>query len=124
MAASPTDDPDHAGHLSYLCLVLLARFERVGDVADLNAAIVAGRTAVAATPADHPDRAGYLSNVGLALEARFRRTGEVTDLDEAVRMGRAAVAATQGRRLILGTGCVTPVVASRANLRAARESVL
>jgi uroporphyrinogen decarboxylase len=34
---------------------------------------------------------------------------------------RQAVAQTGGRRLILGTGCVTPIVAPRANLRAARD---
>jgi uroporphyrinogen decarboxylase len=34
-----------------------------------------------------------------------------------------AVALTHGRRFILGTGCVTPVVAPRANLRAARDFV-
>jgi uroporphyrinogen decarboxylase len=36
---------------------------------------------------------------------------------------RAALKETKGRHFILGTGCVTPVVAPRANLRAAREIV-
>lgn len=36
---------------------------------------------------------------------------------------RKAVEATGGRRFILGTGCVTPITAPRANLRAAREIV-
>jgi len=36
---------------------------------------------------------------------------------------RAAIDSTGGRRLILGTGCVTPTTAPRANLRAAREVV-
>ncbi len=35
----------------------------------------------------------------------------------------AAIDQTGGRRLILGTGCVTPTTAPRANLRAAREVV-
>lgn len=35
----------------------------------------------------------------------------------------AAIAMTGGQRFILGTGCVTPTTAPRANLRAARESV-
>ncbi len=35
---------------------------------------------------------------------------------------QAAIEETGGRRLILGTGCVTPIIAPRANLRAARES--
>jgi uroporphyrinogen decarboxylase len=36
---------------------------------------------------------------------------------------RAAIKATGGKRLILGTGCVTPVVAPHGNLMAARKSV-
>ena len=36
---------------------------------------------------------------------------------------RAALAETGGRRFILGTGCVTPTTAPRANLRAARDVV-
>jgi uroporphyrinogen decarboxylase len=36
---------------------------------------------------------------------------------------QAAFEQTGGRRLILGTGCVTPTTAPRANLRAAREAV-
>jgi uroporphyrinogen decarboxylase len=34
-----------------------------------------------------------------------------------------AIEETGGRRFILGTGCVTPITAPRANLRAAREIV-
>ena len=36
---------------------------------------------------------------------------------------QAALAQTGGRRFILGTGCVTPITAPRANLRAARAAV-
>jgi uroporphyrinogen decarboxylase len=36
---------------------------------------------------------------------------------------QAALEQTGGRRFILGTGCVTPITAPRANLRAAREAV-
>ncbi|HKZ70639.1 MAG TPA: uroporphyrinogen decarboxylase family protein [Anaerolineales bacterium] len=36
---------------------------------------------------------------------------------------REAIEATGGRRLILGTGCVTPTTAPRANIRAARDVV-
>lgn len=36
---------------------------------------------------------------------------------------REAITSTGGRRLILGTGCVTPITAPRANLRAARDVV-
>lgn len=36
---------------------------------------------------------------------------------------KAAVAATEGKRFILGTGCVTPVIAPYGNLMAARQAV-
>jgi uroporphyrinogen decarboxylase len=36
---------------------------------------------------------------------------------------KAAIEATSGERFILGTGCVVPITAPRANLLAARESV-
>ena len=39
-------------------------------------------------------------------------------LDEA----QNAISTTSGRRLILGTGCVTPIVAPTSNLRAARQA--
>jgi uroporphyrinogen decarboxylase len=36
---------------------------------------------------------------------------------------RDAIEQTGGRRFILGTGCVVPVIASHGNLLAARKSV-
>jgi uroporphyrinogen decarboxylase len=36
---------------------------------------------------------------------------------------KAAIEATEGERFILGTGCVVPITAPRANLLAARRSV-
>ena len=43
--------------------------------------------------------------------------------DQVRAEAQAAIAQTGGRRLILGTGCVTPTTAPRANLRAARSVV-
>lgn len=43
--------------------------------------------------------------------------------DQVRAEARAALAETGGRRFILGTGCVTPTTAPRANLRAARNAV-
>ena len=40
-----------------------------------------------------------------------------------VQEARSAITTTQGKRLILGTGCVVPITAPRANLIAARRSV-
>jgi uroporphyrinogen decarboxylase len=43
--------------------------------------------------------------------------------EQVVEEARDAIAATGGRRFILGTGCVLPTVAPRANILAARRSV-
>jgi uroporphyrinogen decarboxylase len=36
---------------------------------------------------------------------------------------QAAIEETQGQRLIVGTGCVTPITSPVGNIRAAREAV-
>ncbi len=43
--------------------------------------------------------------------------------DEVRAEVRDAIAATGGRRLIIGTGCVTPIIAPVGNIMAAREAV-
>ena len=43
--------------------------------------------------------------------------------DDVRREARNAIAQTGGRRFILGTGCVTPIIAPWTNIRAAREAV-
>jgi len=42
--------------------------------------------------------------------------------DDVFAEARQAITASSGRRLILGTGCVTPIVAPVANIRAARQA--
>ena len=92
MAATPTGHTEQAGWLSNLGATLLRRFERVGDLADLDAAVEAGRAAVAATPTGHPDQAMYLSNLGDALQTRFERVGEPVDAQTALDAWRKAAA--------------------------------
>ncbi|MHB9033325.1 MAG: uroporphyrinogen decarboxylase family protein [Anaerolineae bacterium] len=43
--------------------------------------------------------------------------------EDVVKEAQSAIQLTGGRRLILGTGCVTPIVAPTSNLRAVREAV-
>ncbi len=43
--------------------------------------------------------------------------------DQVTVEARAAVEQTGGRRLIIGTGCVTPITAPVGNIWAAREAV-
>ncbi|KAH7232458.1 CHAT domain-containing protein [Fusarium solani] len=88
------NDPNWAGRVNNLAVMLQGRYERTGNVADLEEAIDVARQAVAATPDDHPDRAACLSNLGTKLESRYGRTGAMADLEEAIDVARQAVAAT------------------------------
>ncbi|MBE3205821.1 CHAT domain-containing protein [Frankia sp. CH37] len=85
--------PDDPGALSNLCGALQYRFELTGNRADLDAAIIAGRSAVAHAPADATDRGTYLANLGNSLRNRFEVAGDLADLEAAVRAGRASAAA-------------------------------
>ena len=93
LEAIPVDHPGRAGSLSNLGVALRRRFEWTGALADLEAAIEAGRAAVGAAPPDDSDRAGRLSNLGVALRRRFEWTGALADLEAAIEAGRAAVGA-------------------------------
>ncbi len=71
-----------------------------------------------------PDLAAALDRVrGVVCGGLRRQESLVLGDPSAVRReAQEAKAATGGRRFILGAGCVTPIVAPRANLRAAREA--
>ena len=67
---------------------LLARFERTGAQADLDAAIEPARPRSPPPPPATPTGRQYLSNLGIALRTRFERTGAQADLDAAIRPAR------------------------------------
>ena len=46
------------------------------------------------------------------------------DPDQVRAEVRAAIQETNGRRLVIGTGCVTPITAPAGNIRAAREAII
>ncbi len=76
------------GWLNNLGEFLQSRFERTGEMANLEEAIETAREAVQSTPHDHPDRAARLNNLGTKLGRRFERTGEMANLEEAIEMAR------------------------------------
>ncbi|WP_445517445.1 CHAT domain-containing protein [Streptomyces sp. NEAU-174] len=89
IGSSAPDGPD-AVELSEL---LLARFERAGDPADLDEAIQVRRDAVA-TAVDDSGRAAHLSGLCDLLRVWFVHFGHESDLTDAIAHGRAAVAGT------------------------------
>ncbi|KAK4244031.1 CHAT domain-containing protein [Corynascus novoguineensis] len=80
--------------LNNLGVVFWSRYERTGEMADLEEAIRMARQAVESTPHDHQDRSRWMSNLGNKLQRRYKRTGEMADLEEAIEMARQAVEST------------------------------
>ncbi|KIM20627.1 hypothetical protein M408DRAFT_81702 [Serendipita vermifera MAFF 305830] len=67
------------------------RFDRLGDVKDLEKAISLKQAAVDFTPDGHPDKPARLNNLGGAVQTRFQRLGEAKDLEKANLLLQAAV---------------------------------
>ncbi|MET8576101.1 CHAT domain-containing protein [Streptomyces sp. NPDC005012] len=91
LAATPDDSPARVGRLAALASVLRIRFEGVGDLEDLTAAIDAAETAVGLA-----DRLGAAEHTAPAvlsglLLARFVTLGHRGDIDRAVATARTAV---------------------------------
>ncbi|KAJ7474973.1 CHAT domain-containing protein [Mycena latifolia] len=88
------DDPMSAMFLSNLGIALHDRFERLGNVVDINQGKEISKAAVAVTPAGHPAKPTLLNNLGSSLSRRFEWLGELTDLNESVTTFKAAVSLT------------------------------
>jgi tetratricopeptide (TPR) repeat protein len=83
----------HRGrYLSNLAVALRARHDATGRIEDLDAAVGAGRAAVATAAPDDRERGRYLSNLATALRTRHEVSGDASDLDDAIEAARAAVA--------------------------------
>ena len=112
------NDPDWAGMVNNLGVMLGIRYDRTGDVADLAEAIGVARQAVAATPDDHPDRAAFLNNLGNKLKSRYERTGAIADLDDAsIHLQKAwnSTMAIQFHRIKAAAQCIK-LLAVRRNV--------
>ncbi|MBT2207518.1 CHAT domain-containing protein [Actinomadura sp. NEAU-AAG7] len=70
---------------------LMSRFDRDGDLDDLDEAVGECRAAVRETPPDASTQATYLSNLGITLLTRAERLGSQQDLEDAVAACQAAV---------------------------------
>ena len=67
------------------------RFERVGNLADLEEAISVQRRAIQLTPNGHEDMPGRLNNLGNSYQCRFEHAGELSDIEEAISLQQRAV---------------------------------
>jgi tetratricopeptide (TPR) repeat protein len=80
-----------------LGVALRTRFETLGQVADLDAAIAAYGKALAVAREGSPDWAMDQANLGVALRTRFEALGQGADLDAAIEAyGKALSVAREG----------------------------
>ncbi|MDQ7030282.1 MAG: CHAT domain-containing protein [Ardenticatenia bacterium] len=89
---SPARAPDWATMQANLGLALRTRFEALGQVADLDAAIQAFQKALALAREGSPDWATMQANLGGAFLRRFEALGQVADLDAAIQAFQKALA--------------------------------
>ncbi|KAF8548447.1 hypothetical protein OG21DRAFT_1423050 [Imleria badia] len=65
-------------------MAFLTRFKHLGELSDLENAILTHRDAVELTPHGHLEKPRLLTNLGNALFTRFQRLGELIDLEDAI----------------------------------------
>jgi len=82
----PHLEPHHR-RLQYLS----SRYERTGNLQDLETAINRSVVASEATPEDHPERPKVLNNLGFHFSRRYGRTGNLQDLEAAIAYSEEAV---------------------------------
>ncbi|KAJ6538403.1 CHAT domain-containing protein, partial [Mycena sp. CBHHK59/15] len=94
LALTPEGHPDHAGRLQSLAVSFTDRYQRLGDLTDLEAALQNDQEALALTPEGHPDRAGCLQSLAVSFTDRYQRLGDLTDLEAALQNKQEALALT------------------------------
>jgi tetratricopeptide (TPR) repeat protein len=87
---------DLAHDLFELSLSQLTRFQRLGDLADIEDCIANVQKAVQSTDDNHDDanKAEYLDNLGFSQRLRFDRLGELTDINRSISNLNRAVRIT------------------------------
>ncbi|KAF8155198.1 CHAT domain-containing protein [Mycena galopus ATCC 62051] len=86
--------PDRPSWLANLGASLLTRFQRFGELSDLDESISKQEEAVLLIRNGHSDRSGALNNLGISLQTRFERVGDPSDLKECISKLEEAVLLT------------------------------
>ncbi|KAJ7212674.1 hypothetical protein GGX14DRAFT_393565 [Mycena pura] len=82
VALTPPEYPDRASQLQNLAASFTHRFQRLGDLKDLEGALQADKEAVSLTPPDHPDRAGRLQSLAASFAHQYQKFSNPKDLEE------------------------------------------
>ncbi|KAJ7277046.1 CHAT domain-containing protein [Mycena rebaudengoi] len=94
IAQTPEGYPDLARCLQSLAVSFRDRYQRSGNVKDLEAALQNNQAAVAQTPEGQPNLAGRLQSLAVSFTDRYQRSGDMKDLEAALQNNQAAVAQT------------------------------
>ncbi|KAG6373736.1 hypothetical protein JVT61DRAFT_5876 [Boletus reticuloceps] len=92
----PHGHPDKPICLNDLGSSLKTRFQRLGELTDLENAISMLRDAIDLTPQGHPAEPSYLNNLAGSLFIRFERHKELRDLEKAISLYSDAASAPFG----------------------------
>ncbi|KAJ7851751.1 CHAT domain-containing protein [Mycena leptocephala] len=90
----PDGHPHKPQWLTNLGNSLLGRFERLGDLSDINKSVLMKEDAIQLIPDGHPDKPSLLNNLGISLFRRFERLGDLSDINKSVLMFEDAVQLT------------------------------
>ncbi|THU90058.1 TPR-like protein, partial [Dendrothele bispora CBS 962.96] len=82
------------------------RFEHLGELGDIENAILVHQQTVDLTPDVHAYKAGLLNNLGNAFSYRFRRLGELRDIENAIHVKQQAVDLTPAYGHADKAGCL------------------
>ncbi|KAJ7081744.1 hypothetical protein C8R44DRAFT_894969 [Mycena epipterygia] len=89
---TPESHPDRAKHLHNLAVARGIRYQRLGDMSDLETAVMKFQEIVDVTlDGQHPDRAEYLYNLAVSFTNRYRRLGDLDDLEAALQRDQEAL---------------------------------
>ncbi|KZP27700.1 hypothetical protein FIBSPDRAFT_1040008 [Athelia psychrophila] len=94
VALTPDGHPNKPAYLSNLGSGYRTRFERLGDLADLENSIASHQQAGALTPDGHPNKPAYISKLGSGYLTRFEGLGNLVDLENSIASHQKAVALT------------------------------
>ena len=79
---------------SVLGSLYLRRFERIGDLQDIDHAISHLQRTIESTPSGHAGRPNWFNNLGNLYSCRFEHTGDLQDIDHAIFHHQSAVEST------------------------------
>ncbi|EJD07022.1 TPR-like protein [Fomitiporia mediterranea MF3/22] len=83
--------PDRSESLKNLSISLYTRYERWGQIEDLEEVINLSRAGLQLCPKSHPDYSKFLDHLATSLQTLFKQRGQIQDLNEAIELHRAAL---------------------------------